>query len=317
MVHQRFIDRIRLCAEGVSLAGILLLLSACAGDRSMVAQVRATAFPPSMWCNVGNTRVHYLDVGRADSNRCLLIVHGYLGSTVCFLDLIDDLSSDLRVVMPDLPPFGASGTPECSCTMEYYLEFLELFTRTAGLERFHLMGTSMGANIAARYAAKHPQRVQSLVFLSPFGLYDQAGRMTRIRRWDALLPLASLLVTRKGVERRLQRSILDREAITPELVDSYWRPFSTSEGRRAAVEITRKILGVYSMEEILPRIEQPLLILIGSEDKLISPEDREKFRMLPAGGRLEIIEESGHFLYLDSPDVVSQRIVTFTRGGME
>ena len=60
----------------------------------------------------------------------------------------------------------------------------------------------------------------------------------------------------------------------------------------------------------------PVLILIGSEDKLICPEDREKLRRLLADEQLEIIEESGHFLYLDSPDVVSKKIVRFTRGGM-
>ena len=68
---------------------------------------------------------------------------------------------------------------------------------------------------------------------------------------------------------------------------------------------------------VLPRIEQPVLILVGSEDKLISPEDRERFRVLLAREQLEIIEESGHFLYLDSPHVVSNKIVTFTRGGKE
>lgn len=283
----------------------------------MVEQGRTTAPSPSKWCTIGNTRVHYLDIDRADSDRDLLIVHGYLGSTVSFLDLIDTLSRDLRVVMPDLPAFGASEVPDCCCTMDYYLYFLARFAQAAGLDRYYLVGTSMGANIATCYAAEHPEQVQGLIFLNPFGLHDQAGRMAKIRRWDAFLPLASSLITRRGVERRLRRLILNDESITPELVDSYWQPFTSPGGRRATVEITRTIVGRRSMDEVLPRIEQPVLILVGSEDKLISPEDRERFRVLLAREQLEIIEESGHFLYLDSPDVVSQKIVTFTRGGKE
>ena len=58
------------------------------------------------------------------------------------------------------------------------------------------------------------------------------------------------------------------------------------------------------------------MILIGSEDKLVSPEDREKLYNLLADEQLEIIEESGHFLYLDSPGAVSKKIVKFTRGGI-
>jgi pimeloyl-ACP methyl ester carboxylesterase len=71
------------------------------------------------------------------------------------------------------------------------------------------------------------------------------------------------------------------------------------------------------MDELMPQIEQSVLILIGSEDKLLCAEDRDKLHQLLAREQLEIIEESGHFLYRDSPDVVSKKIIAFTRGGKE
>ena len=280
-------------------------------------QARVTTSLRSKWCTVGSTRIHYFDIDRAGAGTSLLILHGYLGSTVSFLDLIDRLSPDLRVVMPDLPAFGASGMPDSGCTMEYYLDFLAGFTEAVGLDRYYLMGTSMGANMAAHYAAEYPQAVRRLIFSSPFGLHDQAGRMSQIKRWDAFLPLFCSLITRRGIQRRLRRSILNQELVTPELVDAYWRPFATAEGRRAMVEITREIAGRCSMDEVLPRIEQSVLILIGSEDKLLGADDYEKFHRLLAREQLEIIEGSGHFVYLDSPEVVTKKIVTFTRGGEE
>ena len=316
-MEQLFVHRSRDHARGALLSGIMLLLWACAGQEVIVEQAQRAGSVSSKWCTVGGTRIHYLDSDRFDTDNALLIVHGYLGSTVPFLELIDILSPDLRVVMPDLPAFGASEVPDCSCTMEYYIDFLARFTRTVGLERCYLMGTSMGANIAAHYAVEHPERIEGLIFVSPFGLEDQAGRMSQIRRWYSFLPLAASLVTKRAVKRYLQRSILNGERITPELVDAYWKPFTTREGRRAAVEVTRRIVGSCSMEKPLPRIEQPVLILIGSEDKLLCSGDYEKFQLLLAREQLEILEASGHFLYLDSPEVVSQKIVTFTRGGTE
>jgi pimeloyl-ACP methyl ester carboxylesterase len=292
------------------------MLSACAGER-VVEQARVTGSLESKWCTLGSTRVHYLDVDPNGSEAALLIVHGYLGSTVSFLELIDVLSWDLRVVMPDLPPFGASGTPDCSITMDYYMDFLVSFTREVGVDVCYLMGTSIGANIAAHYTAAHPQQVQGLVFLSPFGLKDQAGRMSRIQRWDSFLPLASSLVGRKVVKRRLHRAIIKDECVTPELVSAYMNPFTTAEGRRATVEFTRRIVGRCWMDEVLPQIGHPVLILSGSEDKLLGAEERERFRRLLTSEQLEVIPDSGHFLYLDSPDVVSEKIVDFTRGGTE
>ena len=70
------------------------------------------------------------------------------------------------------------------------------------------------------------------------------------------------------------------------------------------------------MDGILPRIRQPVLILMGSEDKLICLEDRERFRVLLADEQLEIVEECGHLVYLDSPEIVSNKSVIFARGGV-
>jgi pimeloyl-ACP methyl ester carboxylesterase len=207
----------RQCAGNASLVLALLVLLSCAGDRQKQKPMTTSVSPLSKWCTIGGTRIHYIDTGECESGGRLLIVHGYLGSTVPFLELIDDLSADLRVVMPDLPAFGASEVPEWACTMEYYLDFLQGFSRAVGLDRYYLAGTSMGANIAVHYAVGHPGQVQGLILLSPFGLHDQDGRMTQVRRWDALLPLASSLITRRNVHRRLLRSIQNDDQISAEL----------------------------------------------------------------------------------------------------
>ncbi|UCF96112.1 MAG: alpha/beta hydrolase [Spirochaetaceae bacterium] len=282
----------------------------------MVEPKKATITPWSQWCTFEDKRIHYIDTAAPRNGDTLLIIHGYLGSTVSFLDLIDTLSGDFRVVMPDFPAFGASEAPHSTYTMEFYLDFLEAFSQAVGLDHYFLMGASMGANIAVHYTVLHPQQVQRLIFLSPFGLKDQAGRMAQIKRWDPLLPLAASLITKRNIERWLLRSIYNDDRVTPELVDAYWRPLTTPEGRRITVEITRKIVGRCSMDELLPQIGQPVLILVGSEDTLISLKDREKYSELLADEQLEIVERSGHFVYLDSPDVVSNKTVRFTRGGM-
>jgi pimeloyl-ACP methyl ester carboxylesterase len=316
--YQQTANNLQRYGTGVKLAVflfVLFLLAGCVHDTATVERIATTENPWSKWCTVKNDLVHYIDT-RTPNPRCsLLIVHGYLGSTLPFSDLIAAVAQDIRVVIPDLPAFGASDVPDSTCTMEFYLDFLKGFSEQLGLDQFYLLGTSVGVNIAVHYTIEQPEQIQGLIFLSPFGLNDQGGRMTQIDRWDTLLPLAVNLITKRGLEKRLRQTIVRQEKITEDLVEAYWKPFTTQDGRRAVVDITRNIIGRCSMDEYLPRIEQPVLILIGSEDTLISPEDRRRFGELLVDEHLEIIEECGHFLYLESPDVVSELIVQFTMGG--
>jgi 4,5:9,10-diseco-3-hydroxy-5,9,17-trioxoandrosta-1(10),2-diene-4-oate hydrolase len=113
------------------------------------------------------------------------------------------------------------------------------------------------------------------------------------------------------LKRQLRRFVCDDDKITPELVEEYFRPFTSAEGRRAKIEITRNIIGKQSMNEILPRLHQPVLILVGSEDPMISPENQETLQSLLANARLEIVDDCGHFLYLEAPELVSSQIVDF------
>ena len=278
----------------------------------MAQRPPVAASPWSNWISLGGNRVHYVDTRSAQSGCSLLLLHGYLGSTRSFRGLIAAVPSQVGVVMPDLPGFGEFLEPVGDHSMEFYVDFVQAFSEAVGLERFYLAGVSIGANMAVHYTAAHPQQVQGLILISPFGLHDQAGRMSRIQRWDFLLPVAAALITRAGVERRLRRQVWSRETITPELVDTFWRPFATSEGRRAVVDVTRRILGGCSMNELLPGIDPPVLILVGSRDPLISPEEYREFRRLRPGARMVTLEECGHLVYLDAPDTVSQEILRFT-----
>ena len=127
----------------------------------------------------------------------------------------------------------------------------------------------MGAHICTRYVLARPDQVDSLVLISPFGLRNQGGRMALIRRWDALLPMASRLVSRRLVQRTTRAWVCRDAVITPELVNTLWRPFRTREGRSVVVQTTRDILGARAMDEILPQIEQRVLILVGDKDPLM------------------------------------------------
>ncbi|MBN1836877.1 MAG: alpha/beta fold hydrolase [Spirochaetales bacterium] len=214
---------------------LIVAVLACSHTQSTGAPAAGDGSACSHWTHVDGKRVHYLDRAPDHEGPAVLVVHGYLSSSYLMRKLAEGMGGQLRAVIPDLPGFGSSEAPDCPVSMEFYLEFLARFTAQVGLERFAMVGASMGANICTRYCLAHPDRVDGLVLINPFGLQDQGGRMTRIRRWDALLPLACDLVCRRRLERTVRSWTRQEELVTPELVDSLWRPFTTRQGRRVVV----------------------------------------------------------------------------------
>lgn len=299
------------------LSGVVLMAAACACSHTQPGGSAGVVGGPafSHWAQVDGRRVHYLDTAPGREGPALLVVHGFLSSSVSVGTLAEGMGRQRRVVIPDLPGFGASEAPDCPVSMAFYLEFLYRFAAQVGLERFALAGTSMGANVCTRYCLAHPGQVEALVLISPFGLQDQAGRMTRIRRWDFLLPLACDLVSRRRVERTARSWIGREELVTPGLVDSLWRPFTTRQGRRVVVQTTRQILGTCAMDDYLPRVEQRILVLVAEGDPLIDADARARLARLMADGRLQVFEGSGHFLPLEEPCGVCRAILEFLEGG--
>lgn len=108
---------------------------------------------------------------------------------------MEELRGQRRVVMPDLPGCGLSAPPATDCGVEFYVGFLREFTLKLGLTRTELFGSSMGCQIAARYAEEQAGQVRALVLSSPYGLAGQDQGRAGLLRCEALLRLEPLLPT--------------------------------------------------------------------------------------------------------------------------
>lgn len=97
-----------------------------------------------------------------------MLLHGIASSSVTFANVIPLITARHRAVSVDLLGFGESPAPEdANYTIEEHVAALDRTLRRARLRRFVLVGHSMGALIAARYAATHPRQVRRLVLVSP------------------------------------------------------------------------------------------------------------------------------------------------------
>jgi pimeloyl-ACP methyl ester carboxylesterase len=103
----------------------------------------------------------------------ILLVHGNASSARFFEELMAALP-DFYVVAPDLRGYGASepGVVDATRGVRDYSDDLQALMDTLGLERFHLLGWSLGGNIAMQFVLDFPERVRTLTLHasgSPYG----------------------------------------------------------------------------------------------------------------------------------------------------
>jgi pimeloyl-ACP methyl ester carboxylesterase len=109
--------------------------------------------------------IFYREAGSKDKPTILLL-HGYPTSSHMFRNLMDDLSGSYHVLAPDYPGYGRSEQPameEFDYTFHNMSLIVEELLEKLSVEKYSLYLMDYGAPIGFRIAAKHPERVESLI----------------------------------------------------------------------------------------------------------------------------------------------------------
>ena len=109
--------------------------------------------------------IFYREAGPKDAPTVLLL-HGFPTSSHMFRDLIPALADKYHVVAPDYPGFGYSSMPsvdEFEYTFDNLANVVEKFTEEINLEKYSIYLMDYGAPVGFRLAAKHPERVETLI----------------------------------------------------------------------------------------------------------------------------------------------------------
>src|SRR5438132_11560519 len=119
--------------------------------------------PHSTFLTVNGLRLHYFDWGNAGAPP-VVCVHGYTSSAEAFNAPAHHFQDRFHLIVPDVRGHGKSTwSPTGAYQYSEQVSDLEGITNQLGLERFTLIGTSMGGIIAMAYAGAHPERLVRLV----------------------------------------------------------------------------------------------------------------------------------------------------------
>src|SRR6476646_9003117 len=136
----------------VSLA-LLIVMTACSSPPPIPPYFEAFERVPIHTVEVNGERVAYLDVGQGQP---VILIHGFGGSMWQWEHQQTPLSSQVRLITPDLIGSGLSDKPDIEYLPEQMLEYFVSFMDALQTRQATLVGNSMGAGLAIGMALAHP-----------------------------------------------------------------------------------------------------------------------------------------------------------------
>jgi 2-hydroxy-6-oxonona-2,4-dienedioate hydrolase len=253
--------------------------------------LRKSKGPKTTLTVVDGLRMHArVSEDRAAGGPPVVLVHGLVVSGRYMVPLLDELARSHAVYAPDLSGFGRSEGPAGALDVAGLADALAAWMRATRLSAAVLVGNSMGCQVIVELALRHPDLVEKVVLQGP--TMDPRARSAPRQMWRLLLDTTReppSLVAIEGLD--LLRAGVRRS----------WRTF------RHALDDP--------IEERLPRVRVPALVVHGSRDG-ISPRywAEEVARLLP-DGRLVDLPGTPHAANYSAPAQFARAVRAFLAGG--
>jgi pimeloyl-ACP methyl ester carboxylesterase len=230
----------------------------------------------------------------------VVLLHGQGGWAGMWLPVASDLVGRYRVVAPDLPGLGASTVPEGPPDAARVLAWLEALVERTCPEPPAMVGASLGASVAARFAIAHPDRLARLVLVD-------AGSLARFRPAPGVMVALVRFVARPS--ERTQQGFLRQVAVDPAraraLLGEHAQAYALELARTPSVRAAnRRLLRELGTRPIpagqLAGIAVPTALVWGRQDRVMRLRIAEE-ASARYGWPLHVVEDAGH-LSIERPE---------------
>ena len=262
------------------------------------------------------TRDTRLAVYSAGSGLPLLLLHAFPLDHSMW-ERQTSLADHLRIIAPDLRGFGASDPASPESIAQMADDAVALLDALHVTRPAVVCGVSMGGYVAQHVAARHPDRVASLVLVDTKLEADTSE--TRAARVDlaakvgrlGLSILADLMIPRLlapvavNADPKTTARHRDNKAVLQRMI---------VEQRVGAIQAVLAALGDRpDMTEAMRHVRVPTLLVVGAEDQITPPACLEAAEELIPAARLLIVPHAGHLVPLEAPEVFNAALLEFLR----
>ncbi len=232
----------------------------------------------------------------------LVLLHGPGEPSVWWMRVIPELAKKFRVIVPDLPGHGSSGSPKKKLGRETLLDWLDEFLDQTCKIPPVLVGHVVGGALAARYAIQYSEKVKQLILVDSLGLsaFRPAPRFALEFLRFMLSP------SRKSQKRFLTQCMYDMNGLEKGM-GRHWQPFldyslasAKNPEKKSAARGVMSALSEKIPPDELKKMDVPVTLIWGRHDKANSVKVAIKISE-KLGWPLHIIEDTRDDPKLERP----------------
>jgi pimeloyl-ACP methyl ester carboxylesterase len=265
--------------------------------------------------DVGGYSLNVVDMG---SGHPVVMIHGFADSAYCYNKNVQTALDDgFRVVLPEQPGLGKSDIPPepYIYSVENQAEAIRTCLDRVGLNRFILVGHSLGGGIALYLATHYPERIVKLMIIDG-ACYEPEG--SHLWALPGASHIGGAIAGKWLVRMALNDVFYDNTKVTEEMVSEVAQPLN----KPGYMGVLAGLSGQYfsdahtAMRQRYMHLDIPCMIIWGDQDTWLPPEFGKKLAATARNARLHILKDAGHSPHQEKPEEFNQLFAEFLKNSL-
>ncbi len=255
------------------------------------------------YADLGDYKFYYQEFGNRN-NPTVVLLHAFTLDCRMWEADAKELSKNYYVIAPDFKGHGKSDAPTSGYTRDERVADLISFFDKLNLTDIHLVGLSYGGTTGLGIVLEYPERIKSLTLIGTsvagYKLGTKISRIDKIAREKGIDAakekwIKTALIWYRKDQQRIKDFV---EMMMREHSGAIWK--DPKRGHYPQLNDIEKV----------PDIKTPIKIIVGDSDNMFLPLSKKLYALIP-NSELSIIENCGHLVNLESPEVFRAELISF------
>jgi 2,6-dioxo-6-phenylhexa-3-enoate hydrolase len=265
----------------------------------------------SKYVTVEGIKVHYQEVGSGYPVVCLHGAGPGASAESNFRLNVGPLSEKFRTILYDMPQYGRSQKVVLKeARLQFNARILNGAMAAIGIDKAHVIGNSMGGQVAMKLAIDYPNRVNRFAIIGSgattpiFAPHPVEGVKMIARYYKGAGP------TKEKLRDLLETIVYDSSFLTEEILEERFRASTDPE----TVELFARRQGEIPRENLgpdLPKIKSKLLVIWGMDDRFGALDVGLQITRNAQDAHMHIFSKCGHWAQVEHADAFNRLVIDF------